>query len=55
MEVKYAQVDDFGVPLGLPIAAYPNAFLTPTLDFVASAACCVGFKAATTILEDQFS
>ena len=55
MEVKYAQVNDFWVSLGLPIAAYPNAFLTPTLDFVASAACCVGFKAATTIPEEEFS
>ena len=54
MEVQYVQVDDFGVPLGSPIAAYPNAFLSPTLVFVASAACCVGFKAATTIPEEDF-
>ena len=30
-------------------------FFTPTLDFVASGACCVGLKAATTILKEKFS
>ena len=42
-------------PAGSSRGTHPNAFLTPTLDFVASVACCVGFKAATTILGDEFS
>ena len=39
-------------PSGVFPSTYPNAFLTPSLDFVARVACCVGFKAATPILRD---